>query len=62
MINSELENQKEWLQGNKLSFNIDKTTMIIGTKRKLTDENGENLLSTFTLDGEPIQHKMQLNI
>ena len=31
--------------------------MIIGTKRKLTDENGENLLPNFTLDGETIQHK-----
>ena len=30
--------------------------MIIGTKRKLIDENGENLLPNFTLDGEPIQH------
>ena len=52
MINSELEKLKEWLQGNKLSLNIDKTTsIIIGTKRKLTDENGENLLPNFTLDG-----------
>ena len=58
VINSELEELKEWLQGNKLSLNIDKTTsMIIGTKRKLTDENGENLLPNFTLDGETIQHK-----
>ena len=56
--NSELEKLKEWLQANKLSLNIDKTTsMIIGTNRKLTDENGENLLPNFTLDGEPIQHK-----
>ena len=31
--------------------------MIIGTKRKLTDENGENLLPNFTLGGEPIQLK-----
>ena len=58
VINSELEMLKEWLQGNKLSLNIDKTTsMIIGTKRKLTDENGENLLPNFTLDGKTIQHK-----
>ena len=58
MINSELENLKEWLQGNKLSLNIEKTTsMIIGTKRKLTDENRKNLLPSFTLDGETIQHK-----
>ena len=58
VINSELEELKEWLQGNKLSLNIDKTTsMIIGTKRKLTDENGENLLPNFTLDGETIHHK-----
>ena len=58
VINSELEKLKEWLQGNKLSLSIDKTTsMIIGTKRMLTDENGENLLPNFTLDGEPIQHK-----
>ena len=57
-INANLEELKEWLQGNKLSLNIDKTTsMIIGTKRKLTDENGENLLPNFTLDGETIQHK-----
>ena len=41
-----------------LSLNIDKTTsMNIGTKRKLTDENGGNLLPNFTLDGETIQHK-----
>ena len=33
------------------------TSMIIGTKRKLTDENGENLLPNFALDGEPILHK-----
>ena len=26
VINSELEKLKEWLQGNKLSLNIDKTT------------------------------------
>ena len=57
VINSELEKLKEWLQGNKLSLNIDKTNMIMGTKRKLTDENGENLLPNFTLDGEPFQHK-----
>ena len=31
--------------------------MIIATKRKLTDDNGENLLPNSTLDGEPIQHK-----
>ena len=31
--------------------------MIIGTKRRLTDRNGENLLPNSTLDGEPIQHK-----
>ena len=58
VISTELEKIKDWLQGNKLSLNIDKgTSMIIGTKRKLTDENGENLLPNFTLDGEPIQHK-----
>ena len=58
VINSELGKLKEWLQGNKLSLNIDKTTsMIIGTKRKLIDENGENMLPNFTLDGETIQHK-----
>ena len=58
VINSEIEKLKEWLQGNKLSLYIDKTTsMIIGTKRKLTYENGENLLPNFTLEGKPIQHK-----
>ena len=58
VIDSELEKLKQWLQGNKLSLNTDKTTsMIIGTKRKLIDENGKNLLPSFTLDGEPIQHK-----
>ena len=58
VINSELEKLKEWLQGNKLSVNMDKTTsIIIGTKRKLTDENGENMLPNYTLDGEPIQLK-----
>ena len=52
VITSELEKLKEWLQGNKLSLNIDKTTsMIIGTKHKLTGEKGENLLPNFTLDG-----------
>ena len=52
MIKSESEKLKEWLQGNKLSLNIDKTiSMIIGTKGKLTDENGEKLLSNFTIDG-----------
>ena len=31
-INSELEKRKEWLQGNNLCLNIDKTiSMIIGT-------------------------------
>ena len=58
VINSELEKLKEWLLGNKLSLSIDKTTSIIlGTKRKLSDENGKNLLPNFTLDGKPIQHK-----
>ena len=58
VINSELEKLKEWLEGNKLSLNIDKTTsVIIGIKRKPADENGENLLTNFTLDGEPIQQK-----
>ena len=58
VINSELEKVKEWLQGNKLSLNIDKTiSMIIGTKRELTDEKGEILLPNFNLYGEPIQHK-----
>ena len=58
VINSELEELKEWLQGNNLSLNIDKTiSMIIGTKCELTDENGENLLPNFNLYGEPIQHK-----
>ena len=58
VINSELEKLKEWLQGNRSSLNIEKnTSMIIGTKRKLTDEYGENLLPNFTLDGEPIQPK-----
>ena len=63
VINSELEKVKEWLQGNKLSLYINKTiSMIIGTTRMLTDENGENLLHNFTLDGRLIQQKMQLNI
>ena len=54
-INSELEKLKEWLQGNKLSLNIDKTiSMFIGTKGMLIDENGEKLLSIFTPDGETI--------
>ena len=58
VINSELEKLKEWLQGNKLSLNIDKTiSLIIGTKGTLTDENGEKLLPNFTIDGEPIQQK-----
>ena len=58
MINSELEKLKEWLQSNKLSLNIDKTTSkIIDTKRKLTDENGESLLPDFSFDGEHIQQK-----
>ena len=52
MINSELEKPKEWLQGNKLSLNIDKTTsMIIGTKRKLTDENGEDQVAGDSIKG-----------
>ena len=59
MINSELEKLKELLQDNKLSINIHKTTsMIIGTTRRLTDENGENLFPNFALDGEPIQQKI----
>ena len=63
VINSELKTLKEWLQGNKFSLNIEKTTyMIIGTKRMLADENGEKFLPNFTLDGELIQQKMQLNI
>ena len=63
MINSELEKLKEWLQGNKLSLNINKTiSMIIGTKGMLIDENGEKLLTNFAIDGEHIQQKIQLNI
>ena len=59
----ELEKLKEWLQGNKLFLNIEKTTsVIIGTKRMLTNENGEKLLPIFTLDRELIQQKMQLYI
>ena len=63
MIYLEFAKLKEWLQGNKLFLNIDKTTyMIIGTQRMLTDENGEKLLPVFTLDGEPIQQNLQRNI
>ena len=60
MINSELEKLKEWLHGNKLSLNMDKTTsVIVGTKRKLTDENEEICCLTLLLMGNI---KIQLNI
>ena len=52
VINSELENLKEWLHGNTVYFNIYKnTSMIIGTKHMLTNENGEQLLTDLTIDG-----------
>ena len=47
VINSELEKLMEWLQGNELSLNIDKTiSLIIGSKGMLADENGENCCLT----------------
>ena len=59
VVNSELEKLKKRLQGNKLSSNIDNTiSMIRGTKVMPADENGEKLLSNFTLDGEVIQQKI----
>ena len=58
LINSVLEKLKEWLQGNKFSLNVDKTTsMILGTVGMLTDENGEKLQPNVSNDGELIQQK-----
>ena len=49
VTDSELEKLKEWLQGNKLFLNIEKTTsVIIGTKRMLTDEKRKTVAYLYS--------------
>ena len=56
-MNTEIENLKKWLHGNKLTLNITKTThMIIGTNRKLHESNsGELIQAHFKISGEAIE-------
>ena len=56
-MNTELENLKKWLHGNKLTLNVTKTTsMIIGTNRKLHESNsGELIQAHFKISGEAIE-------
>ena len=58
-MNTELENLKKWLHGNKLTLNVTKTTsMIIGTNRKLHESNsGELIQAHFKISGEAIEQK-----
>ena len=55
VMNSELENLKKWLHGNKLSLNVAKaTSMLIGTSRTLRDKiTGEPPRENFEISGEP---------
>ena len=58
-MNTELENLRKWLHGNKLPVNVTKTTsMIIGTNRKLHGCNsGELIQAHFKISGEAIEQK-----
>ena len=58
-MNTELENLKIWLHGNKLSWNVAKTTsMLIGTQHILNYKITAELLRTyFVISGEPTEQK-----
>ena len=56
-MNTELENLKAWLHGNKLSLNAAKaTSMLIGTRHIINDKiTTEPLRANFVISGEPIE-------
>ena len=58
-MNTELENLRKWLHGNKLTLNVTKTTsMIIGTNRELHEnDSGELIQAHFKISGEAIEQK-----
>ena len=58
-MNTELENLKVWLHGNKLSLNVAKTTsMLIGTRHIINDKiTTEPLRANFVISREPIEQK-----
>ena len=61
-MNTELENLRKWLHGNKLTLNFTKTTsMIIGTNRKLHEsDSGELIQAHFKISGEAIEQKTRV--
>ena len=61
-MNTELENLKKWLHGNKLSVNIAKTaSMMMGNNRKLHQSNsGELIQAHFKASGEAIEQKISV--
>jgi len=58
-MNTELENLRTWLHGNKLTLNATKaTSMIIGTNRILYESDSRELIQThFQISGEAIEQK-----
>ena len=59
VITSELQNLKEWLNGNKLTLNVAKTTsMLINTRYTLRNKTtAEPLRANFAIPGELIEQK-----
>ena len=62
-MNSELENLKESLHGNKVSLNFAKTTsMLISTRHILHDKfTREPLSANFEISGNPLGKNLLLN-
>ena len=63
-MNYELESFRKWLQSNKLSLNVAKTTLLlIGTKNALQQgSNGEPLKTESKITEELIEQRHALNI
>ena len=58
-VNTEIENLRKWLHGNKLTLSVTKkTSMTIGTNRKLHESNsGELIQAYFKIPAEAIEQK-----
>ena len=58
-MNTELENLRKWMHGNKLTLNVTKPiSMIIGTNRKLHESDSEELVQAhLKISGEAIEQK-----
>ena len=63
VINSELENLKEWLHGNKLSPNVAQTTsMLVSTRHTLHDKiTAEPMRANFEISGNQLNKNLLLN-